>query len=108
MFLKCEARYVTRDVLVRLTEYEKDGFQFNRGLSPEYLDTLEPHLRLPVVLAFKHVQSRGPFEVVVRCMLVCPINGKSIDAEEDAFKPFVDMPVEEFKNLPQLEEAAAA
>ncbi len=95
--------YVTKAELLRIREYEKDGFEFNRALTDEYIARLDPELRLPVVRVWVHKQYRGPFPNVMRCLLCYPKTGQYSEDPQDFVNGHIDMPVEEYLTLPVAE-----
>lgn len=78
-------KYVTKQILQRIRGYETPEFQFNQALSDDFVEHLEPTVKLPVVYFFSHQPE------VIRCRVVCDADGKC---------GLVDMPIDEFVTLP--------
>lgn len=95
--------YVDKAVLLRVRSYERDGFQFNRALTDEYIAALDPTIKLNVVDAFSHKQWQGPYDNVMRVVVCLPVDGQLPEPDappSDFGLGIVDMPIEEYLTLP--------
>jgi hypothetical protein len=92
--------YLTKADLLRIRQHETDGFRFNQALADDYIETLDPTVKLSVVDVFAHQQFDGPFDNVMRAMVVLPRNGRHTPNQNDMGFGLVDLPIDEFAMLP--------
>ena len=93
-------KYLTKETILKIREHEKHGFEFSPCLNDEYLSTLDPDAKLPVLIAMAHKQRWGAFMDVMRITFILPKDGKS---GERATQATIDMPVAEYDALPEMD-----
>jgi len=93
--------YITKADLIRLRSYESDAFHFDRALTDDYIDKLDPTVKLPVVDHLMQDQDDGPFGQIVVARVILPKQGRHTRGDDDFATGLVDMPPDEFLSLPE-------
>jgi hypothetical protein len=97
---KSPVSYVTKGILTRIRSLETDTFRFNEFLSDDYIDGLDPTVKLPVVEAHAHRQEGSPYEDFMRCLIILPVHGRHTRAADELRQGVIDMPLDVYRSLP--------
>ena len=96
---KPPTKYLTKATILKIKEHERNEFAVSHLLSDEYLATLDPDAKLPISLVAVQKQTTVPFASIMRFQVDIPKDDKSGETE----KATIDMSVDEYKALPEME-----